>query len=143
VPDCPKAVRQARATTIAVGTTQDLFVTIINRTHSTSHDVTDVLASIQANGFQVASSAYIVLSGGQPGDAASMNVTLGGAKITNDTPWLGEWKPLKRDNDGAVRVLVQSTTAVIVRLHAAGANSRPIQMDEQRRDEIVDSTARH
>lgn len=117
-------------TAYAVGTARDLFVTIINKTHSTTHDVTDSVVSIQAMGFPVASAAYMVLSGGQPGNAASMNPTLGEAKIANNSRWLGRWKPVSRDEGGIVSVTVKSTTAVIVKLHAAGVNSGSIEMDQ-------------
>lgn len=48
-------------TSYAVGTPQDLFVTIINKTHTTAHDVMDAAVTIQADGFPVASAAYMVL----------------------------------------------------------------------------------
>ena len=35
----------------------------------------------------------MTLAGGQPGDATGSAATLGGAAITGDAPWDGEWSP--------------------------------------------------
>lgn len=107
-------------TAYAVGTEQDLYVTVINKTHSTTHDVTDARVVIQAQGFCPGKASYIVLTDGEPGNAASMTATLGGATITNHAPWRGTWTPLRPAKDGTIALTVQSTTAVVVRIHAAG-----------------------
>jgi hypothetical protein len=107
-------------TAYAVGTDQDLYVTIINRTHNTTHDATDAQVVIQADGFKLGKADFIALTGGEPGNAAATTVTLGGATITNDAPWQGKWTPLGPSKDGRVTLNVQSTTAVIVRIHSSG-----------------------
>ena len=107
-------------TAYAVGTIQDLYVTIINKTHTTTHDVTDADVVIHADGFHADKAEYIVLTDGEPGNAASISATLGGATITNDAPWEGKWIPVDRVDSGNVKVTVQSTTAVVVRIHAGG-----------------------
>ncbi len=105
-------------TAYAVGTKNDLYITIINRTHTGTHDATDAAVSIQTAGFKSARAAYIVLAGGEPGNAAAMTATLGGASILNNAPWDGRWTPLRLMADGKLSLTVQSTTAVIVKIHA-------------------------
>jgi hypothetical protein len=61
-----------------------------------------------------------VLTDGEPGNAALSTATLGGATISNDTPWSGQWTPLGRVRDDKFALTVQSTTAVVVRIRAAG-----------------------
>jgi hypothetical protein len=111
-------------TAYAVGTDRDLYVTIINRTHSTTHDAADAEVVIQPDGFHAKSAEFIVLTDGEPGNAALMTATLGGATITNDAPWQGKWTPLSSIKDGKITLTVQSTTAVVLRIHAAGVPAR-------------------
>ena len=106
-------------TAYAVGTDKDQYVTIINKTHSTTHDVSDAEVSIQMKGFRAGEASTMVLTDGEPGNAALMNATLGGATISNDAPWEGKWAPIAAAEDGVIHLTVQSTTAVVVRIHAA------------------------
>jgi len=106
-------------TAYAVGTDDDLYVTIINKTHATTHDATDAPVVIQAKGFEAASATYIVLTDGEPGNAEKMTATLGGATITNDAPWQGKWTQLGRVTNGTIALTVQSTTAVVIKIHSA------------------------
>lgn len=117
-------------TAYAVGTDQDLYVTIINRTHSTTHDAADANVVIDAKGMKASSASAMALSGGEPGDATSMTASLGGAAITNNSRWLGKWTPIGRVETGRITVTVKSTTAVIVRIHGAGALSGPVQSSQ-------------
>jgi hypothetical protein len=71
-------------TAYAVGASHDLYVTIINKTHSTTHDAITAAVVIQA------------------------------------APWSGKWTPLGRVRNGKFALTVASTTAVIVRIRAAG-----------------------
>ena len=105
-------------TAYAVGTARDLYVTIINKTHSTTHDATDAEVTIEAPGFRSAAAESMALTDGDPGNAALMTGTLGGAAIANDAPWAGKWTSLGRVKDGKIAVTVQSTTAVVVKIHA-------------------------
>lgn len=104
-------------TAYAVGTAQDLYVTIINKTHATTHDVTDAEVVIETKGIKSANVSYIVLTDGDPGNAARMTATLGGASITGDASWQGKWTPLGRITNGMARLNVKSTTAAVVRFH--------------------------
>jgi hypothetical protein len=106
-------------TAYAVGTSRDLYVTIINKTHATTHDAVAAAVVIQAAGFDGGSVDAMVLTDGDPGNAALATVTLGGATISNQVPWSGEWTPLGRVRMGEFTITVESTTAVIVRIRAA------------------------
>ena len=105
-------------TAYAVGTNHELYVTVINRTHNTTHDTTDAHVTIQTNGFHTANASSIVLTDGEPGNADSMNASLGGATITAEAPWQGNWTPLHPNPDGTITLTVQSTTAAVVRLQS-------------------------
>ena len=105
-------------TAYAVGTAQELYVTIINKTHNTTHDATNAAVTIDAPGFNGAQASYLVLTDGEPGIAARMTATLGGATITNGTPWAGRWTPLGRVKNGSIALTVQSTTAVVLKFHS-------------------------
>ena len=108
-------------TAYAVGSARDLFVTIINKTHSTTHDTDAAAVIIQAAGFDGARVDSMVLTDGEPGNAGLAKVTLGGATISNDAAWPGKWTSLGRVHNGKFALTVESTTAVIVRIRAASA----------------------
>ena len=108
-------------TAYAVGSARDLFVTIINKTHSTTHDTDAAAVIIQAAGFEGARVDSMVLTDGEPGNAGLATVTLGGATISNDAAWPGKWTSLGRVHNGKFALTVESTTAVIVRIRAASA----------------------
>jgi hypothetical protein len=103
-------------TAYAVGTSHDLYVTIINKTHATTHDAIDAALVIEAAGFDGATVDSMVLTDGEPGNAALSTATLGGATITNHEPWSGKWTLLGRVRNGKFALTVESTTAVIVRI---------------------------
>lgn len=105
-------------TAYAVGTANDLYVTVINKTHSSTHDVTDAIVTIEAPGFEGGVADSMLLTGGQPGNAATMTATLGGGTIVNNAPWTGAWTPAGRVQNGRLTVTVESTTGVVVRIHA-------------------------
>lgn len=107
--------RPINLTAYAVGTDHELYVTIINKTHSSTYDATDASVEIEAKGVGSASASSIALAGDKPGNAASVTATLGGAVISNDAVWHGDWMPLGQVVGGKARIVVPSTTAVIVR----------------------------
>lgn len=119
--DNPKHIN---LTAYAVGTANDLYVTIINKTHTSTHDATDARVIIKAPGFDEASVDAMVLTDGQPGNAALMAGTLGGSTITGNAPWGGKWTPIGRVHAGKVKVIVQSTTAQVVRIRSAKKRAR-------------------
>jgi hypothetical protein len=103
-------------TAYAVGTSHELYVTIINKTHSATHDATDASVLIDAAEFDGAGVDSMVLTDGVPGNAALSSATLGGAAITNRAPWAGKWTRLGCLHDGKFALTVKSTTAAIVRI---------------------------
>ncbi len=110
--------RKINLTAYAVGTAHDLFVTVINKTHTLSHDAVDAAVTIDAKGFEDGAVSAMVLTDGEPGNATRMTATLGGAAITNAVPWAGKWRPLGRMKDDKIELTVRSTTAAIVRIRA-------------------------
>jgi hypothetical protein len=117
-------------TAYAVGDTQNLYVTIINRTHSTTNDSTDAAVTIQPEAFASASCASMILTDGDPGNASSYNVTLGGATIANNARWSGTWAPLAPGKNGGCTLTVPATSAVVVKLRAAGNYVGPLQINQ-------------
>ncbi len=105
-------------TAYAVGTDRELYVTIINKTHSSTRDATDAQVVIAAPGFDKSTVDQMVMTDGEPGNAALMTGTIGGSGIANDAPWNGKWTPVGRVKAGTIAVKVQSTTAAVVRIRA-------------------------
>ena len=58
----------------------------------------------------------MTLAGGQPGDATGSAATLGGAAITGDAPWDGDWSPLAADPEAGISLTVPAATAALVRI---------------------------
>jgi hypothetical protein len=117
-------------TSYAVGDAQNLYVTVINRTHRTTNDSTDAAVTIQPEGFASASCASMILTDGDPGNASSYDVTLGGATIANNTRWSGMWTPLAPGKNGRCTLTVPATSAAVVKLRAAGNYVGPIQINQ-------------
>lgn len=111
----PKSIN---LTAYAVGTAKDLYVTVINKTHSSTHDATDAAVTIDVPGFNGARAASMVLTDGEPENAALMTATLGGGTIANNAPFIGKWSPLGSAKNGTIALTVRSTTAVVIKLHA-------------------------
>jgi hypothetical protein len=106
-------------TAYAVGDAQNLYVTIINKTHSSTSDSIDAAVTIRPNGFKSASCASMLLTNGDPGNALSSNITLGGATISSNAPWAGTWTPLPPGTNGGCTLIVPATSAAVVKMHAA------------------------
>ena len=117
-------------TAYAVGDAHDLYVTIVNKTHSSTGDSTDATVSISPTGYGAASCAALTLTDGEDGNAALMTASLGGAAITNDSRWQGEWTPVSTDSSGHCAVTVQAASAVVVKLRAASAYTGPVQINQ-------------
>jgi hypothetical protein len=103
-------------TAYAVGTAHELYVTIINRTHNSTHDATDAQVEIAAPGFDGAQVDTMELTDGDPGNATLMTGTLGGSAIRSDAPWVGKWSRVGLVRGGKIVVTVHSTTAQVVRI---------------------------
>lgn len=122
-------------TAYAVGTDQDQYVTIINKTHSTTHDATSAAVTIELDGIKPGKADYMVLTNGAPGNAEGLTATLGGASITNTASWQGKWIQLGRIVDGKIKLTVESTTAAIVRIHAEGIHETKNALSTKERAE--------
>jgi len=101
-------------TAYAVGDPTDLWVTIINKEHGTGARAATV--TIAPGGFSAGGARVMFLSAPN-GDAGAMSgITLGGAPITNHTPWDGKWTALALDKAGQCVMEVPATAAAIVKL---------------------------
>lgn len=129
-------------TAYAVGTTRNLYVTIINKTHNSAGNTTKAAVTIRTGNIHAASVSSIVLTDGSPGDATLQTATIGGTTIPNDGRWRGKWTPLPAEKHGEVTVRVPAATATIVRIQAAGNNSGPLQMDRNGALELFGTDAR-
>jgi hypothetical protein len=106
-------------TAYGVGTDKEIYVTVINKTHSSTHDSIAADVVIEVPSFEGANVDSMVLTDGETGNAGLMTGTLGGSSITNNVPWNGKWTPVGRVQKGKVEVTIQSATAAIVRIRAA------------------------
>ncbi len=102
-------------TAYAVRGAGEHFATLINNEHgSGARAATVTLAAPGPAG----RAAVIFLTAADGAAAAQNGVTLGGASITADGPWLGKWKPLPASQPGQYAVKVPATAAAIVRVPA-------------------------
>ena len=92
------------------------YVTVINKAHGA--DAGDADVTIVTPGMGVQNAEIMTLAGGQPGDARGSSVTLGGAKISGDTPWEGGWSTLPAGPGAGISLTVRATTAAIVKIHS-------------------------
>lgn len=115
--------KKINLTAYAVGSDGELYVTIINKTHTSTQDAIVAQVVIDAPGFDNATVDSMVLTDGDPGNAALMTGTLGGTGISNNTPWRGRWTPLASERGGMISLPVESTTAVVVRIRAERGTS--------------------
>ena len=102
-------------TAYAVGGARDLYITIINKMHGAGS--ADAQVTIEPRDFAWTDATSITLDAGEPGNPSSQTATLGGAAIANNSPWHGNWTPVRASGHGRVVVTVRSATAVVVRLH--------------------------
>ncbi len=116
-------------TAYAVGAGGVVYVTIINKIQGSAASG-GVTVSVQTPGLSVANAAEMVMTDGHPGDAALTTATLGGAPITATGRWLGVWTPLPPERDGRLTLTVPGTTAVVLKLRAAGADAGSVQMQQ-------------
>jgi hypothetical protein len=94
------------------------YVTIINKAHGAGAG--DAAVTIVLPGPKVQGAEVMTLAGGQPGDARGTTVTLGGATITGDASWNGQWSALPVDPRSGITLTVKATTAAIVKIQGGG-----------------------
>ena len=102
-------------TAYGVGSTNDVFVTIINKEYGANSRNTDV--TIFPTGITNGTAQMMLLTA--PGGAfATGGMTLGGATITNNAPFQGQWTRLGVFTNGQCTVAVPLTSAAIVQIQA-------------------------
>lgn len=107
-------------TAYAVGDTNEVFVTLINKEHGLG--ARDASVTIVVQGFLPTAGAVIALSAPGRDVAATNGITLGGASISNNAPWTGAWTSLNPSRNGSCSITVAAASASVVHLRA----SRPL-----------------
>lgn len=102
-------------TAYAVRGSGEHFVTLINKEHGPGAREANV--TVAAPGSREPA-AVIFLTAPNEGAAAKTGVTLGGASIQADSPWLGKWSPLEAGQPGRGAVKVPALSAAILRIPA-------------------------
>jgi hypothetical protein len=102
-------------TAYAVRGAGEHFVTLINKEHgSGAREANVTVAALGSAGH-----ALMIFLTAPDGDAtAKTGVTLGGASITADGPWLGKWQPLAAGHASQYVVKMPTASAAIVRIPA-------------------------
>jgi len=101
-------------TAYAVGNGSNLYVTIINKEHGARGR--DAAVTILPDGISSASATAMFLNAPNGDVAATNAITLGGASITNDAPWLGQWTALNFNTNGTCTVTVPAASAAVVKI---------------------------
>jgi hypothetical protein len=121
----------------AVGSGQDLYVTLINKTDATnSDDTASVTISIGTSDapFVTASVSSITLwngDSGAPSDPSQLTAALGGGSILNTgAQWTGLWTGQSAMTSGTETISVPPATVMVLRFHAPSNYYGPIQMDQ-------------
>jgi len=91
----------------------NLFVTIINKDHGPGARAADVTIVSQGIGARC-DVIFLTAPGGDV--TAKTGVTLGGASISSDGPWLGKWTALVSDKTGHCAVKVTAASAAVVKI---------------------------
>jgi hypothetical protein len=103
-------------TTYAVGEGTNLYVTIINKEHGAGGRAASV--TIAPDGFSVRNAEVMFLTAPNNDAGATNGITLGGAFITNDSQWRGQWTTLPSVTNSHYNLLVPATSAAVVKLSA-------------------------
>jgi hypothetical protein len=103
-------------TAYCVGQAGEDYVTIINKTHGAQ--AVDAAVTIAPPGQPLRGAEVMALASEEPGHATGTGGTLGGARITGDTAWNGQWKALPADPRAGISLTVPATTAAIVKIHS-------------------------
>jgi len=101
-------------TAYAIGDRTNLYVTIINKEHGAESKSAAVTVLARGLDWTNAQAMFLTASDGAVG--ATNGVTLGGATITNNAPWQGQWTALNPAAKGECTVMVPAASAAIVKL---------------------------
>jgi hypothetical protein len=107
-------------TAYTVGGTNALYVTVINKDHGPGARDADV--TIRPSGWSSGSVSAMFLTAPNGDVTGTSGITLGGASITNNSPWLGQWTPLNPLTNGQCTLTVAASAAAVVKIEP-----RPVQ----------------
>lgn len=83
----------------------------------------DAAVTIVPTGISSGSTAAVFLTAPNGNVGATDGMTLGGATITNNAPWPGQWTVLNPVTNGQCTVIVSAASAAVVRVHAANLSA--------------------
>ncbi len=112
-------------TAYATGTLTNLFVTIVNKENDTNPR--DASVTLIVNGFSSASVSAMYLLAPNGNLQATNGITLGGAYITNNAIWAGQWTPLNPLTNGQGLLTVAAGSAAIVKIAPLGPDESVLQ----------------
>jgi hypothetical protein len=101
-------------TAYAVGTDHVQFITLINKSHTSTHDAKEATVTLVLPHFDHARIDTMTLTDGDPGSPDRPAGTLGGSAISSTEPWAGKWEAVATES-GHIAVRVPPSTALIVR----------------------------
>jgi hypothetical protein len=101
-------------TAYAVADPTNLYVTLINKEYGSGGRNASV--DLDLKGFAPGDVSVMSLTVAGRDVEAARGVTLGGASITNNAPWQGQWTRLGRVTKNQFSVLVPAASAVIVKM---------------------------
>lgn len=99
-------------TAYAVVRTNELFVTVINKSHGDKARDLDTALEVKT---PLDQPGVMYLAAPHNEVAATKDVTLGGAAISSRNGWNGQWTPLKLSQAGQCTLRVPAASAAIVR----------------------------
>jgi Glycosyl hydrolase family 79 C-terminal beta domain len=123
-------------TAYAVADATNLYVTIINKEHGAGGR--NATVTIRLSGFLPGNVAAMYLTAPGGNAAATNGITLGGAAITNNGPWQGQWTALGAVTNGQCAVTVAACSAAIVKLAVGpGALAPAISLERSGHDFVI------
>jgi hypothetical protein len=73
---------------------------------------------LEVPGFEDAQVDSMVLTDGEPGNAALRTGTPGGSGLASHAPWTGRWSAVGHVEAGMLTASLQCTTALVLRIRA-------------------------
>ncbi len=122
-------------TAYAVADSTNLYVTLINKGYGGGSRNATVTILLKGFSSGAAAAMYLAVAGGNV--EATNGVTLGGASITNNAPFQGQWTPLGSTSNGQMTVTVPAASAAVVKI--AMIPAAPTATNTQHRFHIKDN----
>jgi hypothetical protein len=101
-------------TAYAIGDAATVYVTIINKEHGV--DARDASVTILAKGLAPAHAGVMYLAAAKGDVGATSGITLGGASITNNAQWQGQWTTLRPVKNSQYVLTVPAASAAVVKI---------------------------